>query len=178
MADSSFYICFLDDITREDALIRMITHAVHSFIAGRVVGSEVMGRERTDAFKKVYDDHVGKLEFFDYGELLRPLFSVEEIDKGENEVIVIGYILHSRGEDLCIVLDERSARRFVESNFVSLARAITGTVGFVEACGSLRKVFTREEAISLLELIRRSTFWVDAKIVDGAIGRLGGQEDG
>ena len=81
IADSSFYICFLDDIKKPDYLKHILTH--FRFVIGKIVKKEIA---RSPMFKKIESiintvvDNISADENFD--ELLKPFFSVKEIEKG------------------------------------------------------------------------------------------------
>jgi predicted nucleic acid-binding protein len=170
--DSSFYICFLDDIQRVDALLRLVTCDAYSLVMGVVIRREVTAKRCPEDFLDAVNTHVEAFEYSTYGEILRPFFSVEEVDKGETEAVVISFILHQRGEVHVLIIDESPARRFVGRRFPDLERYMTGTVGFLETSTVLRNISTPEETIDLLREMLVSTFRVDPGIVHEAIERL------
>lgn len=172
--DSSFYICFLDDIRRVDALLRLMTCEYYSLVMGSVIRREVTAKECPEDFLDALHHHVEGFEYQAYGEILRPFFGDEEIRKGESEAVVISFILHRMGERHILIIDESPARRFVGGRFPELLQYLTGTVGFLETCTVLRNIFTPEEAIELLRAMLASTFRIDPDIVHEAIEKLEG----
>ena len=171
--DSSFYICFLDDIRREDALLRLVTGDEYTFVMGAVIRREVTAKECPEDFLNAMNAHVEAFEYSTYGEILRPFFSLEEVEKGETEAVVISFILHRRGELHVLIIDENPARRFLGRRLPDLIRYMTGTVGFLEASTVVRNVFTPNETIEMLREMLTSAFRVDPEIVHEAIERLG-----
>ena len=174
VSDSSFYICFLDDIERVDALLRLMTSREYSFVMGSVIRREVTAKECPEDFLDTLHRSVEIYEYYGHGEILRPFFGDAEIRKGESEAVVISFILHGKGELHILVIDESPARRFVGRRFPDLVQYMTGTVGFLETSTVLRYIFTPEEAIVMLKEIIASDFRVDPGIVREAIERLEG----
>ena len=172
--DSSFYICFLDDIKRVDTLLRLLICEDYSFIMGSVVRREVTAKECPEDFVDAMNHHVVGFEYHAHGEILRPFFGDEEIRRGETEAVVISFILHHGGERHVLIIDESPARNFVETRFQDLLQYLTGTIGFLEMCTTVRKVFTPEEAIEMLRAILASNFRINPRIVHEAIERLEG----
>ncbi len=174
VSDSSFYICFLDDIQRVDALLRILTCEWYGFVMGAVIRREVTAKECPAEFLEALETHVESFEYYSYGELLRPFFGVSEIRIGESEAVLISFILHTREEHHLVIIDESPARRFVERTFPVLVRYMTGTVGFLETATVVRNVFTPEEAIEMLRSMDGSRFRVVPGMVQEAIARLEG----
>lgn len=172
VSDSSFYICFLDDIRRVDALLRLLTCGHYAFIMGSVIRREVTAKECPEDFLDTLHSHVEFFEYFGHGEILRPFFGDAEIRKGESEAVVISFILHGKGELHVLVIDESPARRFVGRRFPDLVQYMTGTIGFLETSTVVRNIFTPEEAMEMLRSILASGFRVDPGIVREAIERL------
>lgn len=171
--DSSFYICFLNDIQRVDALLRLLACEQYSFVMGAVVRREVTTKKCPEEFHEAMNQYVEGFEYNTYGEILRPFFGVEEVEKGESEAVVISFILHQRRELHVLIIDESPARRFVGYRFPVLEQYMTGTVGFLETSTVVRNIFTPIETIEMLREMLASTFRVDPEIVRKAIERLG-----
>ena len=132
IADSSFYICFLDDIKKPYYLKHILTH--FQICYWKNSKKEIA---RSQAFKKIESiintvvDNISADENFD--ELLKPFFSVKEIEKGEDEVIAIAYVFNILELYFYFILDDESARHFVEINFSELKDRMYGTVGFIKS---------------------------------------------
>ena len=60
----------------------------------------------TELKQKIFQK-IEMFSYYEYGEILRPLFSEEEMKKGEQEVIVISYILNFKKEHFIAILDDK-----------------------------------------------------------------------
>ena len=169
--DSSFIICFLDDIQQPQYLIRIFNYDGFTFIIGRIVKNEISRSRRYDHIKSIVEN-AESFEYYYYGEILRPFLSIEEIEKGEHEVIATAYVMHSLGFDIIFILDEDDPRKFVENNFPDLVDKMTGTVGFIEKCHCVFDIFEKDESIDILRLIKNSKFRVKAEIIEQAIENI------
>lgn len=169
--DSSFYICFIDDISKPEYLIKLLNHPSFRFVTGQKIKEEITRSPNYHAVEKYIDDYVDYFEYYNYSEILRPFFSLEEIRKGEHEVIAISYILYILEATFIAILDEDSAREFIKRNLPQLWKMgrVMGTVGFIKLCCCIYHIFLKEEAVSVLELIKRSKFRVKRADVDRII---------
>ena len=98
--DSSFYICFIDDIKDHENLIEIIKYDKFNFIISVVVKDEIAKSPNYNKIEAVMKSDVEFFSEINYGEILRPLFSKEELKKGENEVITISFILFDLDYDI------------------------------------------------------------------------------
>lgn len=169
--DSSFYICFLDDINKPQYLHQLLECNAFRFITGSRIKEEVSRSSNYKMIEKTVEIHVQIFMYYNYGEILRPFFSLEEITRGEHEVIAIAYILHFLEIEFTAILDDDGPKKFLQKNFPKILTRVTGTVGFIKLCCS-RRVFSKEEAISILVLIKNSKFRVRSEIVDETIEEI------
>jgi predicted nucleic acid-binding protein len=172
--DSSFYICFLDDIEAPQILERLLICPEYNYFTGDVISEEIEKSKNFPSLEKIFHKMVTRFDYFDYGEIMRPLFSREQINKGENEVIVIIYILNKLNREYVGIIDEITARNFVSKNFPDMFENITGTLGFLRISTTDRKIISKEECISVLMRIRASKFRVDVKLIDKVQGEITG----
>jgi len=156
--NSSFYLCFLDDIMAPQYLVRILNHEYFDFVTGKIILEEIERKVRV-------------FEYLNYGEILRPFFSIEEIKKGEHEVIAISCILYILEINFLAIIDDDQAIKFLKRNFPRTEHKITRTVGFMEECYR-RKIFSKEETINILELIKKSKFRVKKAIIEDIIKRI------
>ncbi len=170
--DSSFFICFLDDIKQPQILVEILEHRRFEFFTGSIIHSEIQKSQNFTDIEGVFDSHVGHLDYYNYGEILRPFFSVNEIRKGEHEVIVISYVLYSRGCSALAILDDESPRKYFKNRFPELSDKVTGTIGFIERCACSYGIFQANKGTTILSLIADSKFRVKRRIVDDAIKRV------
>ena len=171
--DSSFYYCFTDDIDKPDTLVKLLSHASFHFVTGPIIESEVKRSEKFTTIKEAFEHNVESFAYYDYGEIVRPLFALDEITKGEHEVVVISHILHYQEVNYKSIVDEDPTRAFLERMYPELFENVTGTIGFLEYCTIRCKLISKGDCITLLRLIRASRFWIKDRIVDEAIERVG-----
>ncbi len=171
IADSSFYICFLDDIKRPDFLKRMINS--FEFLIGKIIKGEVEKSKNYFHIKQIFETKVILFQYENYGELLKPFFSLHEIKKGEHEVIAIAIIM-SNFKQIIVIIDELDVRRFIQANFPELIMDMVGTVGFIKMCCCEYKIFSKEEAKGILNLIKNSRFRIGNNIIGEIIKDING----
>ncbi|MGQ9722388.1 MAG: hypothetical protein ACUVXA_13815 [Candidatus Jordarchaeum sp.] len=70
------------------------------------------------------------------------------------------------------ILDDEKPKNFLKRNFPQLLARVTGTIGFIESCTCRYRIFSKEEAINILCLIKKSKFRVREEIVNGAIEKI------
>ncbi len=171
--DTSFFICFLDDIKKPELLIRIFNSNKFALVVGKIVHEEL---KRSENYLKI-ESILNKSEFYDYtqfGEIIRPFMSLEEISKGEHEVIAIAYILNFLGYEIIFILDDNDARNFVLRSLKKISNRMIGTIGFVCRCCCHHKIFNKEEARLILIMIKNSNFRVKKEILERAIGEIEG----
>ncbi|MEX2705952.1 MAG: hypothetical protein Q6352_011905 [Candidatus Freyrarchaeum guaymaensis] len=171
--DSSFYICFLDDINAPHYLLQLLNARIFKFILGKIIKTEIEKSPNYKSIEKTIDSRVEIFEYYNYGEILRPFFSLEEIKKGDNEVIVISYVLYFLNLTFITILDDTKPRKFLERNFPELYTRVVGTVGFIEKCSCQYNIFSKEKGITILNLIKKSKFRIKNEIVNKTIERIG-----
>lgn len=169
--DASFYICFFDDIRRPDALIKFVNFPLFRFLTANIILSEF---ERYKVDTATYGEVVRNLEVFsyhNYGEILRPVLSESEMEKGESEVIAISCILNYQGRAFIAILDDDEPKKMLQRLIPRTNCRIIGTVGFIEICTGDYTIFGTKEAIQLLSQIKSSKFRIKEKIIDEVIQR-------
>jgi len=171
--DSSFFICFLDDIKRPEYIVKIFSYERFSLVLGRVVNEEIKKSKNYSQIEKTLNS-AKSFDYTKFGEILRPFMSVEEISKGEHEVIATAYVLNFLGYDIIFILDDDDARDLVTRNLKEIASKMTGTVGFVKICCCDHSALRREEAKTILKLIMNSKFRVKREIVEKTIREIEG----
>lgn len=171
--DSSFFMFFLDDVGRPGELRRMLSHREFGFGTGAIIRKEVHKSRHFDAIADDFARFVEMVDYYRYGELVRPFFSFQEIQKGEHEVVVIAFIWDATAVDFHAIVDDGPVRSFIEGRFPGVWRRTMGTLGFIERCAEVHRILSRDEAIDLLRAMMASGFRIKSEIVEDAIGRLG-----
>lgn len=162
VADSTFYLCFLEDIKNTKELFNLL--ALFDFLMTPLVSKEV---SRSEKYRKigglpsipVHDMNV------DAAQLLRPLFTQKQIMKGETEVIILSYHLFQSNSLFKMLLDEHQPREFVRKALNELSSSMIGTVGLIGDCCCKYKYFSRDSSLWLLDEIEHSAFRVDSDIL-------------
>jgi len=173
--DSSFFICFLDDLDchiplddRHRFLI-LLTGAFSFRIVQAVDEEARLYRAPPEVVRHI---HRVIIPPPDPGmdpslELLRPL-----LGKGEREVIACAYIHHKKEDrDFFFIIDDGLARDLVKRILPALISHMKGTVGFLGFC-AIQKVLEKNETINLLTIIGRSKFRVDRSTISTVIAEV------
>jgi predicted nucleic acid-binding protein len=170
--DSTFYICFLDDIKKPEYLKKIIHNNNFNIFIGQIINNEIKKSNNYKSLEKDMGSKIKLFKYYQYGEILRPLFSKEEIKKGEHEVIVIAFILFSENEKFIAILDDIAPRNFIQKNFPKIYKSIEWTVGFIKNCFYKYKIFSKEETLIILKLIQNSKFRIDSGIISRIISEV------
>lgn len=168
VADSTFYLCFLEDIKRPEALKSIIDE--FDLLITPLVYKEVDCSSNFDVIKNhpkliLYPQEV-------LGEALRPFFSEKQILKGETEVIELAYNFYVDGTPKILILDDKQARSFVLRQLPYLQESLIGTVGFVGDCYCEYNVFEKDTAKTLVILIGESPFRVSAYVIREVLSKI------
>jgi predicted nucleic acid-binding protein len=168
VADSTFYICFLEDIHKPEVL----TSVLDSFdlLITPLVQAEI---SKSSNFTKIQAHP--KLIYYareNLGEALRPFFSKKQIQKGETEVIELAYDFYVNGEPKVFILDDKQPRSFVHKNLPYLEEFMIGTVGFVGDCYCEYGIFEKVNAMAIVILISKSSFRVSADVIREVLARI------
>lgn len=165
--DSSFFICFLDDIKMPTVLKRIITFNYFTFVLCEKVKKELL---KNSEFKKLFNDLNEYFESFEYGtyaEILRPLFAEEEIIKGEHEVIVAAYVYHHvLNQNYIAIIDDAETRKFIQRNFPEILGNVIGTLGFIKQSYKVYNIISKDEALNILGAIENSKFRVSKDVLE------------
>jgi predicted nucleic acid-binding protein len=172
--DSSFYICFIDDIEDCESLIEILKNKAFRFVIGIVVKGEIKKSKKYQIIEDYIENSILYFSETNYGELLKPLFSEEELRKGENEVITISYILFDLNYDFITILDDDEPRKFFLINFPEFADKLKGSIGFIKDCVCIQKIFTKDKGLNILACIKNSKFRIKKDIINDIIEKIKG----
>ena len=150
-SDSSFYICFSDDLNRKDWLVRFTeTYLFH--LGDRILAEIPDNLKATPQF-------MSSIRFmrYDYFELIKPYFGRDpkHRDDGEYEAIGIGHHLNDLGLLAFLILDDARAKNFVKTHLPHLSQKMVGTLGFLRDCCCRDKTIGAFEAIAILYDIKQ-----------------------
>jgi predicted nucleic acid-binding protein len=169
LADSTFYICFIDCISEQEVLKEIIKY--FDCILTPVVHKELSSPKYKTDIKGFIDENKIFIPGLNLGEALTPFFSKAEVKKGEHEIITLAYVLHNFKEDFYFILDEGKKRRFVENNFNYLIKYLVGTIGFIPICYK-QKIVSKEKAIDILNKIQNSDFFSTKELIKNALDKI------
>jgi len=161
IADSSFYLCFLDDIKDIDFLNRIIDR--FDFYITPLVEREIKIEKNKSLRENKKVIRIGT--YIDFGEILKSFLSKKDIDKGEHEVIGLGFHFFRIGIPFYLIIDDDEARAFIRKNLDCLSSALHGTVGLIEICCCHFKIFSKNETIATFNKIGRSKFRISKDIL-------------
>ena len=167
IADSSFYLCFLEDIKKPDVLISVLDKFelfIPPLVCREISVSSNFNTIQTHPKLTRYNGT--------FGEALRPFFSEKQVQKGETEVIGLAYDFFIKGNPKRIILDDKQARSFVQRHLPELQKLLTGTIGFVGDCYCKYTIFEKDYTRSLVMLIRDSPFRVPKDVISEVLDRI------
>lgn len=171
IADSSFYICFLDDITCP-ALLNMMLVGPFQFLITRIVHDEI---KKSENYLQTRTDRIRRLEDpFDISKILKPFFGRGEVSKGEHEVVAFSMILSEDYPDLIIILDDAQPRKILERHNPRLASNMYGTVGFVVSCHCDYATLQKGDVLGAVKAIGESKFRVPDDVIRQAESQVSG----
>jgi len=169
VADSSFFICFLEDIKRPDILIFFLNKFEFAF--GDKVYSEINRCEHYNLIKD--NEHLNLISDLNFSEILRPFFSKYENIKGEGEIIALAVVLYGLKRINRLIIDDDEPRHFVERNLPHLVGIMTGTVGFVGKCCYEMHILEKDQSLQIIYEIEKSPFRVSSKVLSDVRSFLG-----
>ena len=169
IADSSFYICFLDCIQDSKSLIRIIDN--FKMHLSKKILEEI---SKSPNFHKIQDK---KFNIFNnpnlnLGEALRPFVTEEQISKGEHEVIVLAYVFNGMGINFWVIIDEKSKRNLVKRIVPELSDKLLGTITFIELCNNEYHIFNKSESLIIFDKIASSNFRIKPELIKRAKNNL------
>jgi predicted nucleic acid-binding protein len=168
VADSTFYLCFLEDIKRPEVLTNVLDK--FDLLITPLVYKEV---NRSSNFSGIKTHP--KLILYpkeNLGEALRPFFSEKQILKGETEVIELAYDFYIGRTPKMLILDDKQARSFVLRHLPYLQKLLIGTVAFVGDCYCEYGIFAKGAARALVILIGESPFRVSADVIREVLAKI------
>lgn len=160
IADTSFYSFFVNDTSEKESLGKIIE--VFTIEMPPKVYSELKGSENPE-FLEEYKNRINVHNSYNLhiNEILRPLFSKEQEEKGEHEVIVLALFCHNLRLDFIFIIDDAGALKFVERNLPNLLKNVKRTAGFICDCCITYKIFNKPKSLDLLEKMGKSKFFIN-----------------
>ena len=155
LADSSFYICYLDDINNCEALNKIIDK--FDFYLTNIIKSEICSSKNYNNIEK-NQNLKDYSPFFHIEKILEPFFSKEEIRKGEHEIMAYSFLWDYLNIIHFTIIDDEPARKFIEKNIPIIIPYMNRTARFTADCYVIYSIFSKEYALYLLDSIDKSNF--------------------
>lgn len=170
VADSSFYLCFLDDIKQPRVLVQILDNFF--FYLPPTVFDEI--RVCKTFFHIKDHKNTQQVKGYNYGAILQPFLGRKQLDGGESEAIALAYIFQEVKKCDRLILDDGDARSFVQANIPTLQKLMTGTVGFIGDCHCTTALLGKQQAIDVLIAISKSKFRIKGKDLSNIKKRIEG----
>lgn len=159
IADSSFFILFLNDINEPSYLNKIIREC--TFIITPRIREEISIKNSSwvEQNKRwLLEEDISSFKLEETFSLF--ISSNEELyKKGEYEIIALAYLLKDT-RDFLLIIDEDEARNLIEQHLPSLTSHLCYSTRFIEICTCNLRIFKKEEALSILYKIEKSHFRV------------------
>ena len=148
-ADSSFYICFINELNQPDCYNFL---DYYNFALGHKVLSEIENQITKNITEKI---HICPNDNYNYDVLISPLLSNEEKNKEKGEFEIIGLSLYylNFNNVKYIIIDDKKANKFAKKHFPELTEYLTGTIGLIKYC-SYDGFISPTTSINILEDIK------------------------
>ena len=133
VSDSSFYIAFLSphEIDDPETLVEIIKK--YKFFIGKVVLREISEKHGDIVDDIGFRSMVKILENYDYSSLLS-IIGDRVFEKGEYESMAIAYFLYKKSGLHSLILDDNSARKWVDNNIPDLSKFVRYSLRFLVNC--------------------------------------------
>jgi hypothetical protein len=166
--DSTFFSFFIHNTDNSDYLEKIVNN-FNFEVAPKVSGE--MSKCKYYPKIKVFSHkmHIFENKLGSFSELLKPLFSKEEKERGEHDVLVVGFMCFQMKLDFILIIDDLGARKFILKNFDYLEKNLEWTANFLKRCYVSYKIFKKEETLNLLRDMGNSNFRIKKEILDKLI---------
>lgn len=151
IADSSFFILFLNDINSPSYLTKIVKR--YKFIVTPRIKEEITKKEENKRWLELngeqFDERTASVEL---EKLFSPFISKNEelYKKGEYEIICLAYILKD-DIDFLLIIDDDDARRLIKSHLPDLENHLCYTTKFIEICTCETRIFNKSEALHIIK---------------------------
>ncbi len=153
--DSSFYIAFMSpkEINDIEILIEILKR--YEFFIGEIVLKEISVKHGDLLEKIKMLKLIIILERYDYSALLS-VIGDKIFKKGEYECMAIAYYLFKKNKLHSLIIDDGSARDFVENNIPSLNPFMKYTLRFIVDSHCLEQKISRKKTLIILDKVKRA----------------------
>lgn len=155
VSDSSFYIAFLspNEINDPETLAEILQK--YKFFLGKVVLNEIK-EKHGDLLELIGFEELANIsERYDYSVLLS-IIGDKLFEKGEYECMAIAYHIYRKSELHSLILDDNSARRFVENNIPDLCPFVKYSLRFLVNCCCSEQKLSRSKVLVILNKVKQA----------------------
>jgi len=171
--DATFFSFFLHN-TEEPEALKIITENFYVEIPPKI-HNEIRNCKSYHHITNFKDNlHIFNEKMLGFSELLKPLFSEGQKEKGEHDIVVVGICYYNMNLNFILIIDDGDARSFAKRNFSFLEPHIEWTANFIKDCYLKYKIFKKPKAVDLLSKMGESStqkdgFRIDKLMVDKLI---------
>ncbi len=175
IADSSFYIYFLEETSEPDTLLKIIDRL--KFLISEKIINEITIKNNKFSLIASNKMHIMTIPV-DIKEIFAPIMTIKQIQSGEADVIFMSFHLLRLNKKPIVVLDDKQARSFllknVLSNFTSIDsnEIIYYTLAFLTKCTIEYRIIDQDDAIRILNKTKDSGFRASNKQIDTNINKI------
>ncbi len=158
ISDSTFYLFFIDDISKP-LLLKRILKRFRPQIPSLIKEELERKGNANNRLNVIYDScNFFKKTEFNIGDVLKPFFSEDEKRRGEHEVIIVSYICDSLGLDYISLIDDKEAYNFIRAHVNCILHNCRRSGRFIVECSNKYKIFNKTESLEILDLMLLSKF--------------------
>jgi len=155
VSDSSFYIAFLSPNEINDPATLTEILQKYEFFLGKVVLNEIK-EKHSDLLGLIgFEEFVNISEGYDYSTLLS-IIGDKLFKKGEYECMAIAYYIYRKSELHSLILDDNSARRFVENNIPNLRPFVKYSLRFLANCCCSEQKLSSSKTVTILNKVKQA----------------------
>lgn len=159
--DNTFYTLFIKN-GKDKYLIKIIKNFITCI--SPLIKNEISNLR--EDFPPEIEKNLVEMPFgMDYFNLLKPIISKKEYEKGEFDVIVLAHACHDLMVDYLFILDDASAIRIVQNHFPELLKKHRRTGGFIIECYNKHKILNKDEVLDLIEIMDNSDFRISQNAI-------------
>jgi len=155
VSDSSFYIAFMSPKEIND--IEILTEILkrYEFFIGKIVLKEISVKHGDLLEKIKLPNLISISERYDYSALLS-VIGDKIFKKGEYECMAIAHYLSKKSKLHLLIIDDSSARNFVENNIPSLNPFMKYTLRFIVDGHCLEQKISRKKSLIILDKVKQA----------------------
>ncbi len=169
IADSSFYICFLEDINKPSFICSLFSHSFKFYIS-TIIHDEI---SKSGNFRHIKDGlNIQTNLDYKIDEILKPFFGKNEVRRGEHEAIALAFLYYEHKVDFNIIFDDMEVRKFIQKNIPKLEISMIGTLGFIARCKCKYDILSESVAVCTINNIKNSKFRASDNLIKSILQQI------